>query len=449
MEKLEKRQLVRDVSRGALGSVGLSIYILADSFFVARSLGVLGVSVMSLTMPLFNLMEGLGLLLGMGGATLFIIDKIQEPSNSKKVFPQIFRIGLILGLFFMVLGLTCPRQIAQLLGANQAVLAMTTEYTRIILLGGPVFVLNNFFLSFVRNDRDTFLAMVAMLVSSIWNVIADWLFILVFKWGMLGAGLATASAPLISILIMSVHWFNGKSSLSFKPAGFRLSNIRYTLELGLPSFLMEMSNGFTIFIFNKVILAVSDEYAVAAYGVITNVLLVALALFTGTAQGIQPFVSKEFAQRQFKRAFQALHLAIRVALGIGLVIYVGAVVFRGPIVAAFNEQGNPVVASLATKGMGILLISLFFSAINNQLIIFLASCDATKQSISLVLFRGYLLVFPILLPLAFFFKMSGVWVGLPLIEIISLVVGLTLIKRLRQVIKNKYNGQKGRLKQID
>lgn len=61
MEKLEKRQLVRDVSRGALGSVGLSIYILADSFFVARSLGVLGVSVMSLTMPLFNLMEGLGL----------------------------------------------------------------------------------------------------------------------------------------------------------------------------------------------------------------------------------------------------------------------------------------------------------------------------------------------------------------------------------------------------
>ena len=210
-----------------------------------------------------------------------------------------------------------------------------------------------------------------------------------------------------------------------------------------------MSNGFTIFIFNKVILAVSDEYAVAAYGVITNVLLVALALFTGTAQGIQPFVSKEFAQRQFKRAFQALHLAIRVALGIGLVIYVGAVVFRGPIVAAFNEQGNPVVASLATKGMGILLISLFFSAINNQLIIFLASCDATKQSISLVLFRGYLLVFPILLPLAFFFKMSGVWVGLPLIEIISLVVGLSLIKRLRQVIKNKYNGQKGRLKQID
>lgn len=449
MEKLEKRQLMRDISRGALGSVGLSIYILADSFFVSKKLGVLGVSVMNLTMPLFNLMEGLGLLLGMGGATLFVIDKIQEPSNSKKVFPQIFRVGLGLGIFFMILGLTCPRAIAGLLGANASIIGMTTEYTHIILIGGPVFVLNNFFLSFVRNDRDTLLAMIAMLASSIWNVVADWLFILVFGWGMLGAGLATSSAPLVSILIMSVHWFNGKNTLSFKPSGFRMSNLKYTLSLGLPSFLMEMSNGVTIFIFNRIILTVSNEYAVAAYGVITNVLLVALALFTGTAQGIQPFVSKEFARRGFKKAFKALHMAIRVALGIALLVYVVSVVFRGPIVEAFNEQHNAYVAALATKGLPILLFSLFFSAINNQLIIFLSSADATKQSIGLVLFRGYLLVWPVLLPLAFTLKMDGVWLGMPIIEAISLVAGLILIRRIREVIKTKYGDKKRGLEDLE
>lgn len=441
MNKIEKNRFMTDVSRGALGSVGLSIYILADTFFVAKKLGILGVTVMNLTMPLFTIIEGLGLLLGMGGATLFIIDKIQNPKNAKKVFSQIFKLGIIFGIFFMLLGIFCPRAIASLLGAKGSVLEMTTQYTRIILIGGPTFILNNFLISFVRNDRDTLLVMIAMLASSIWTAFADWFFILYLNLGMYGAGIATVSAPVVSMLIMSIHWMNGKNTLKFKGSWPTWHNVRDTFSLGLPSFLMEMSNGVTIFIFNWVILFISNEYTVAAYGIVTNVLLVALALFTGTAQGSQPFVSREFARRKFAKAFHGLKIAVRTALTIAGVIYVFAVIFRYPIIDVFNEHHDPYVASLAAVGMIVFLVSLFFSAINNQIIIFLASADETKQSLALVILRGYVLIWLVLPLMAWKFQMLGVWLSLPIIEFLSLLIGLVLVYYLRCALKDKYGDQ--------
>lgn len=445
MQVSEKRRFLKDVARGAFGSVGLSIYLLADTFFVSKKLGILGVTVMNLTMPLFNVIEGLGLLLGMGGATLFVINRIQNPKNSQKIFGQIFKIGLALGIFFMLIGLFCPEKVARLLGANDLVLDMTLDYTRVILIGGPAFVLNNFFVSFVRNDRDTFLAMLALLVSSLWNVFADWLFVWHWGMGMFGAGVATVSAPVVSILIMSAHWFNGKNTLRFKSGLPNLDNLKASISLGLPAFLMEMSNGITIFIFNWVILWITNDYVVAAYGIVTNVLLVALALFTGTAQGTQPFVSHEYAKRNFKKLTQALRLAMRVALGIAVVLYGLSVVFRGEIIAVFNEQNNLYVAKLASQAMILVLLSLFFAAINNQIIIFLAAADATKQSIALVLIRGYLLIWLVLPFMAWKFHLIGVWLSLPIIELLAMLLGFGLVRRIKQVTRQKYQNVKKNL----
>ena len=75
-------QLSQYVFRSILSTVGASIYVLADSFFVAQKMGVLGVAVMNLSMPLFNVMDGLGFLLGMGGGTLFTIYQPQTFSEN-------------------------------------------------------------------------------------------------------------------------------------------------------------------------------------------------------------------------------------------------------------------------------------------------------------------------------------------------------------------------------
>ena len=98
-------QLSQYVFRSILSTVGASIYVLADSFFVAQKMGVLGVAVMNLSMPLFNVMDGLGFLLGMGGGTLFTIYQIQNRKRSAKTYTQTVIMGLIIGLVFTLLGI--------------------------------------------------------------------------------------------------------------------------------------------------------------------------------------------------------------------------------------------------------------------------------------------------------------------------------------------------------
>src|SRR5699024_11135846 len=130
------------------------------------------------------------------------------------------------------------------------------------------------------------------------------------------------------------------------------------------SFLTEMSTGFGIFIYNWVFLKVSGNNAVAAYGIAANVLLVALALFTGVAQGIQPIVSQEYAHRNFKTIKHGLHFGLIITELLGIICLAFVCFNSHLIIDFFNAASNFKVISLANSGMKLLLISLLFSSLN-------------------------------------------------------------------------------------
>ncbi|MCT3359152.1 MATE family efflux transporter [Latilactobacillus curvatus] len=429
-------ELNQYVYRAIISAVGMSIYVLADSFFVAKGIGVLGVTVMNLTMPLFNLMEGLGLLLGMGGATIFTIYKISNPKIANRVFTQMFYIGLLLGAFFSMCGLLFASKITGILGADAETWQHTLSYVRIILICGPFFVFNNLILSFVRNDRGTMIAMVAMIISSLTNILLDWLLILVLKLGMVGAGLATSLSPMISILIILSHFFRQDNHLTIGWYGFDFKIIISAIQIGLPSFLTEMSNGIGIFVFNLVILHISGNMGVAAYGIATNILLVVLAIFTGVAQGIQPLVSRSYSEHALPKIKFVLKYGVACALVIGIVAYFIVFQFGAQIIGVFNTENNAQVIKIASDGMPIYFLSIFFSGINVVLNIFFASINKTRVSLALVFVRGYLLVAVVLTISALCFGMSGVWASLPIIELISLGLAIMSYFRVETELKN-------------
>ena len=417
-------QLSQYVFRSILSTVGASIYVLADSFFVAQKMGVLGVAVMNLSMPLFNVMDGLGFLLGMGGGTLFTIYQIQDRKRSAKTYTQTVIVGLIIGLIFTLLGILCAAQISHLLGADSTTFKMTFQYVQTVLLFGPGFIFNNLLLGFIRNDHGTKTAMFAMTISSLANIFLDWLFILRLNMGMIGAGLATSFSPTISILIIMTHFRKKKNHLKLVSHPFILSDLRQTFSIGLPSFLTEMSTGFGIFIYNWVFLKVSGNNAVAAYGIAANVLLVALALFTGVAQGIQPIVSQEYAHRNFKTIKHGLHFGLVIAELLGIICLVFVCFNSHLIIDFFNAASNFKVINLANSGMKLLLISLLFSSLNVVFNIFFSAINNSHISIAMVILRGY--IFPLII-VALSAKLAGiqgVWLSLTVIELITLIIEL-------------------------
>lgn len=440
IEKSLSNELSKYVFRGILSTVGASIYVLADSYFVAKNIGVLGVAVMNLSMPLFNIMEGLGLLLGMGGGTLFTFYYLKNKKKAQEIYTQIFIIGIILGLFFMLCGVLFPEKIAYLLGADQSTFRYTLEYIKIILLFGPFFVFNNLILSFIRNDFGTKIAMFAMIISSLSNIFLDWLLIIKLNYGMYGAGFATSFSPIISILITLPHFKSKNNNLKFIKTNLNIKRLFKVFNIGLPSFLTELSTGVGIFIYNWVFLTVSGNDAVAAYGIAANVLLVALALFTGVAQGIQPIVSHQYAKRNFINIRFGLRFGLIIAEFLGIICLLFVIFNTNIIIDFFNAASNNTVVTMATQGIKILLISLLFSSLNVVFNIFFSAINNSRISIFMVIIRGYILPLLVILPMAHIGGIIGVWSSLLIIEIISFIIEILMWKKIQ--IKLKYDNFK-------
>lgn len=410
------------VTKSVLSTMALSAYILADTLFVANGVGNLGLTALNIALPLFNLINGLGLLLGMGGATLFSLK-----GGKGSYFSQLVATAVLLGLCFTLAGIFWVTPLAKLLGASSASLPLTVEYLRFVLLLAPFFILNNLVLAFVRNDGNPQLAMIAMLSSSLFNIVFDYIFVFPLNMGMAGAALATVISPILSLLILSFHRKKPQRKLTLELALPQLATISRAVQLGMSSFLTEMSTGVSILIFNQVLLALKGDVAVAAYGVLANIVLVGLAMFTGVAQGIQPLISRAATKKDQAAVQSYLLYGLKIALLLALILYGVLLVFRQPITGFFNRDQDPVLTQLAVTGIPLYFLSFFASSSNILLSIFFSAIGRAKQAFTIALLRGYLLIIPIILLASKLAGITGVWGSLPLTEMLTMVVAYSLL----------------------
>ncbi|WP_251866469.1 MATE family efflux transporter [Enterococcus malodoratus] len=420
------------VTRSVLSTLGLSLYILADTFFIANGVGVLGLAALNIALPVFNLLTGIGLLLGMGGATLFALK-----GRNGDYFSQLLIIGGSVGLLFTGLGLFSSRFFALLLGASGATVGLTTMYMRLILVMAPFFILNNLCLAFIRNDQNPQLAMKAMIFSSVFNMLFDYIFVFPLNMGMAGAALATVLSPLLSLAILSTHRNFSKRRLSLNWVKPKLRTITKSIQLGLSSFLAEMSTGVSILVFNQVLIGLGGDIAIAAYGVLANILVVALSLFTGVAQGIQPLISRAASKKETLTIQKTLTFGLRTSFIMAVVLYLVLFFLKYPIISAFNRENDPMLIQLAAFGIPIFFLSLFGSSLNVVFSIFFSAIGQAKQAFALSLFRGYIFLVPLVIILAGIWGLTGAWVSLPVTEGLTLLFSFYFLRQYRKTIKEQ------------
>lgn len=425
-----KKELTGYIIRDVFSSLGLSIYILADTYFIAYAVGPIGLAALNIDLPLFNLFNGLGLMLGIGGATIFSINKVNHPEKSQAIFTEVLSFGILLGIIIMSLGLIFIHPLLHLLGANHETLGPSLAYLRVILIGSPLFILNNLVLSFVRNDSNPHLTMIATLSQSLFVIIFDYLLMFPLHMGMMGAALATICSPLVSLLILTQHRHHPERLLTLKKLTLNFKPTFKAVQLGFPSFLTEMSTGVSIFVFNIVILHLADNYAVAAYGIIANILLVGLSLFNGVAVGVQPIVSREFGKRNWHNVKTSLRIGLLSALGIATGLYLVLLGFKEPIIAIFNHDHNQLLVHYAAAGIPLIFISFFFSSMNIVNNLFMTAIAQPRLSFFVAIMRGYVLLIGSVLLLSALFGLTGVWLSVPLTELVVLIGGFFITHSL-------------------
>ena len=352
---------IKYASLNVLGMIGLSCYILADTFFISKGLGAEGLTALNLAIPVYSFIHGSGLMIGMGGGTRYSILKSQ---NRQKDMNQVFTnaaVAFLLPALFFCAGLFFSAPLTHLLGANETVFEMTQTYLRVILFFAPAFMLNNLLLCFVRNDGAPQLSMLAMLMGSFSNILLDYIFIFPCKMGIFGAVLATGFAPLISILILSTFFFQKKNHFHLEKCRISSGLIRHICSDGLPSLITELSSGIVIIIFNMIILNLQGNTGVAAYGIIANISLVVISVYTGIAQGIQPILSSSYGKGDRTAVHSILRYALITMLAISVLVYLGIFFGAEQITAIFTAKN--VLLQQTTKRTCHLLYRMCFCGI--------------------------------------------------------------------------------------
>lgn len=413
-----RNDFCRYVSLNVLGMVGLSCYILADTFFISNALGSTGLAALNLAISIYSIIHATGLMLGIGGATRYTILKSQQKeTEANLVFTQTVMAGIAAGCLFLAIGLALAEPLARLLGADQDTLPLTGIYLRTILCFSPAFILNNIFLAFVRNDNSPRLSMAAMLTGSFANIVLDYLFIFPLSMGMFGAAFATCLAPVISLGILSLHAIKKRNTFRLVWGNLRLRRLTAILSLGLSSFVTEVSSGIVLIVFNLVILGLTGNTGLAAYGIVANVALVATAVFTGIAQGIQPLASVGCGTNDQKLLTLLRNYTLALSLTFAAVIYGIVLLCSGSITAVFNSEGIPELAAIASDGFRLYFSGFFFAGINITMAAFLSASDRPGAAFSVSITRGCAAILPLILILPRLWGMNGVWLSFPAAEL--------------------------------
>jgi len=417
------RTYLRFVLQSILGMLGLSVYILADTFFIANYIGADGLAALNLALPVYGIINGTGLLIGIGGATRWTILRTRGDTRADVVFFACLLLGGVFSLLFLLPGLLCAGKIAALLGAVGAVLQPTTVYLQVCCLFSPFFILNNILVAFTRNDDAPGRAMTAMLFGSGMNIVMDWYLVCVMGLGMLGAVLATGMAPLFGILICLIR------RRGYRPVRCRaVTEIPHIFAAGFSAFIGELSSTVVILVFNYLLLALSGSTAVAAYGIIANVALVATAVLTGAAQGAQPLFSSAFAGENPAILRRLTHWGLCTAGCIGLLFTLGALMFPDAVVAVFS-RGDAILTQLAVPGLMLYFTNYLFCGANLLLTARLAATERSRAATWLSLLRGVILVVPCALLGAWLGGITGLWLAIPAAELLTFAAGTFLLRK--------------------
>jgi putative MATE family efflux protein len=422
-----KQQFFKYVSQNIMGMVGVSCYILADTFFISKAAGANGITLLNLVLPIYGVIFAIGSMIGVGSAIRFNILRAQQEERAQWYFSNALFWILLISIPFVVAGICMPEKVIQMMGGDSAIMELGKNYTRIFLMFTPFFMANYVFTSYLRNDYAPTLAMCGTLAGNISNIILDYMFMFPMKMGLPGAAMATSLSPIISILVCSIHFLSKKNTVHFQ---WCLPSAKWLFEacqLGISAFVGELSGAVTTAVFNFLILGLVGNLGVAAYGIVANLALVAAAIFNGISQGMQPLASSFYGQRKNNEVRQILRLGIGTAVSFAILLIAAVWLFTDSFVAIFNSEQSVELAEYAHDALRFYILGYLFAGFNIVVTGFFGATDRPKAAFAASMLRGVAAIVVCAYVMSRFWGLNGVWFSFAVSEGLTAVVAMSLL----------------------
>ena len=417
------KRLLRFVISPVLMMIFTSLYSIVDGFFVSNYVGKTPFVAVNLIMPVMMGIGTVGFMIGTGGSAI-VSKTLGEGKRelAQRYFSMLVYTAIILGGLLSAAGFIFIRPISEALGATGELLDHCIVYGRILFLSMTAFILQSVFHSFFIAAEKPGLSLRVSLAAGLTNIVLDYVFIAVFRWGIAGAAIATAIGEVIGGVVPILYFSRKNNSL------LRLTRTRFdgrvllkTCANGASEMVTNLSMSIVNILYNFQLMKLAGEDGVAAYGVIMYVNFIFMAIFLGYSIGSAPIVSYHYGAQNHAELKNLFKKSLLLVCGAGIILTVLAEVFSGPLVGIFvsydaglfemTRHGFRLYA-LAFLMMGINVWgSAFFTALNNG-----AVSAAISFLRTLVFQIAAVLVLPLLL------GVSGIWLAVVVAEALALAV---------------------------
>lgn len=422
-----------------LGTISISAVTAIDGIFVGHGVGADGVAAVNIVVPIYQIISGLGLMIGAGCSVVASIHLSRQNTRVAQLnISQAIILTSLLTFLLCVSVMTFPEQTARLLGSSDTLMPQVVDYIHWIM---PCFVFDMWSmigLFIIRLDGSPRYAMWCNIIPAVLNAVLDWLFIFPLGMGVKGAAIATSLSITVGGIMALVYLIFFANSLkiillkiSKKSIRLALRNIGYQCKIGSSSLFGELTLAVLVFLGNLIFMKYLGDAGVGAFGIACYYAPFFFMVGNAVAQSAQPIISYNYGISRWKEIREARKLLIGTSVSIGIFVALLFIFIPDKLVALFVDTTSE-AGQIAIEGFPYFATGIVFFILNVAIVGYYQSVEQIKRATVFVFLRGFALLLPSFILLPKLLGTKGIWLAMPLAEVTTtLLIGILFLKAFK------------------
>lgn len=416
-----------------LGVLSMSAMTAIDGIIVGHGVGAAGVASVNIAVPIYQIMSGIGLMIGSGCSVIASILLSQNKLVSARL--NVMHALIASSLFALVvcsLAFSFPEATARLLGSSESLLPQVSAYI-FWLMPSFIFQMWSFIgLFIIRMDGSPKYAMWCNIIPASLNSLLDWVFVFPLGMGVKGAAIATSISITVGGLMTIAYllFFSEKFRLislstALEHTKILYKNVARQCRIGSSSLFGELALSLLIYFGNITFMEYLGDAGVGAFGITCYYMPFFFLVGSAIAQSAQPIISYNYGSSDFMRVAKTKRLMMLYSAIIGTAIMLSFIVFPKALVGLFVDPSTE-ASQIAIKGFPLIATGIISFILNVSIIGYYQSIEKVKRATFIVFLRGCIIMIPCFILLPKFFGEHGIWLAMPASEWIILAIILLL-----------------------
>lgn len=424
-----------------IGMTFNALYNIVDGIFVGMATAESGIAAISVVNPVQLIQFALALMFGMGAASIYSrAIGAKDYDKARRVTNTTIFVASIIALIITVVGLTFNEQIGYMFGMEDSFKTETMNYLNIIFYGSIFLHLSVIYNNMFRAEGFAKIAMIAMMIGTITNIILDPIFIFALDMGTAGAAIATVIGYFCSFMFLMYQQMRKKTNLSIKPSLFRfdLPLIKEVVVVGFPALVRNSVGALIAITINNMLRLYSPEpvTSIAIYGILNRTLMFVFLPIFGVLQGMAPIVGYNFGALHYQRTRETKSYALRITTLYFVTAFVLLQLFGVYLLKLFSVSPETLV--IGVKYLRIMMLGIPLISVQIILSGYYQALGRSKEATILALLRQLILLIPLALVLPVFFGELGVWLAFPISDIVSSLISFVYYRKETVEFNNLY-----------